>query len=69
MYGGRLYSTGPYMHHIQREVHRIWLGTWISGLLWRIVRAEKRRVLLSGEASDAKAVGLGGSNTETMAEI
>ena len=44
------------------------LGLWTSGLLYMTVRAEKRRLILSGETPDAKKAGLQATNTERMDE-
>jgi ACS family pantothenate transporter-like MFS transporter len=34
------------------------LGIWTTGLLWVSVRAEKRRLIMSGEPTDVKESGL-----------
>ena len=44
------------------------LGLWTTVVLWLTVRAEKRRLIMSGENSDAKEMGLGQQNTEKLDE-
>ncbi|KAG0647463.1 Pantothenate transporter liz1 [Hyphodiscus hymeniophilus] len=44
------------------------LGLWTTGLLWMTVKAEKKRLAVSGEAIEAKEANLEGRNTETLSE-
>jgi hypothetical protein len=44
------------------------LGLWTTVLLWMSVRSDKRRLIMSGETSEVKEVGLGQTNTERLDE-
>ena len=44
------------------------LGLWTTGLLWITVRAEKRRLILSGESFEVKEAGHEPTNTLTLDE-
>lgn len=42
------------------------LGLWTTGLLWMTVKAEKRRMIMSGEISEVKEAGFEPTNMEKV---